>query len=67
VQFRRRVFKNFLLIRRFVNKHGGIINMKAISQSCLATAMRAITPRDVCLSLGPAASVVTLTSVMEGM
>jgi hypothetical protein len=46
---------------------GSNMNTKATGQSCFAMAMRTITARDVYLSLGLAALVVTLTSVMGSM
>jgi hypothetical protein len=47
-----------------VEKWAGDMNTKANNRSGLATAMRAVTLRDVYLSIGLAALVVTLTSVM---
>jgi hypothetical protein len=43
------------------------LNKKPNDRSGLAMAMRAVTAKDICLSLGLAAVVMTLTSVMGSM
>jgi hypothetical protein len=66
-QFRGRDFKISQLSRTHQENVGAALNKKPNDRSGLAMAMRAVTAKDIYLSLGLAAVVMTLTSVMGSM
>jgi hypothetical protein len=65
--FRGRDFKISKLSRAHQEKAGATLNKKPNDRSGLVMAMRAVTTKDIYLSLGLAAVVMTLTSVMGSM
>jgi hypothetical protein len=60
-------FLDFFAYQALNKKCGGIMINKGINGSCFAMAMRAVSTKDFCLSLGLAAVVVAFTSVIGSM